>query len=60
MRWYRKAADQGNAFAQRNVGFLYANGLGVQRDLKQAREWMQKAAAGGNEDAKKWLADHRE
>jgi TPR repeat protein len=29
MRWYRKAADQGDAFAQNNVGWLYANGLGV-------------------------------
>ena len=39
-----------------NIGWLYAKGEGVPRDLGQAREWMQKAAANGNELAKKWLA----
>jgi TPR repeat protein len=56
MRWFRKAADQGDAPAQNNIGWLYAKGEGVPRDLGQAREWMQKAAANGNELAKKWLA----
>ena len=55
MRWFRMAADQGDGAAQNNVGWLYANGLGVPRDPGQAREWMQKAAANGNELAKKWL-----
>jgi len=56
MRWYRKAADQGNAGAQNNIGTLYDNGQGVRQDLPQARAWMQKAAASGYESAKKWLA----
>ena len=42
MRWYRMAA----------------NGLGVPRDLGQARQWWRKAAAGGNDDAKKSLAKY--
>ena len=58
MRWFRKAADQGDALAQNNVGWLYAKGQGVPRDLSEARVWLQKAAAGGYEDAKKWLAAH--
>ena len=43
--WYRKAADRGNADAQDNLGWLYENGEGVAKDLKQARDWFQKAAA---------------
>ena len=29
VKWYRKAADQGYAEAQSNLGELYANGQGV-------------------------------
>jgi len=35
-QWYRKAADGGNASAMCNLGFLYEQGLGVERDYKQA------------------------
>ena len=58
MAWYRKAADQGYAVAQRNIGWLYAKGLGVAQDKKQARLWMSRAADGGDEPAKTWLAEH--
>ncbi len=30
--WYRKAADQGNADAQLNLGRMYDNGRGVPQD----------------------------
>ena len=30
--WYRKAADQGYAGAQYNLGVMYANGQGVPQD----------------------------
>jgi uncharacterized protein len=56
LHWYRKAADQGNALAQYNLGLLYQNGQGVPQDMAQSRAWMQKAAAAGDENAKKWLA----
>jgi TPR repeat protein len=58
MRWFRKAADQGDALAQNNIGWMYAKGQGVPRDLSEARAWIQRAAAGGYEDAKQWLAAH--
>ena len=35
-RWYRKAADQGNADAQYTLGIMYADGQGVAQDLIQA------------------------
>ena len=31
VKWYRKAADQGNAYAQYNVGVVYYKGEGVLR-----------------------------
>ena len=36
MTWYRKAADQGNALAQVDIGDLYRNGHGVPQDYAQA------------------------
>ena len=30
--WFRKAADQGNAGAQYNLGAMYAKGEGVPKD----------------------------
>lgn len=44
---FRKAAEQGNAGAQVNLGSLYAEGKGVARDYKQAVMWFQMAAAQG-------------
>ena len=40
-----------------NLGLLYANGRGVQKDDAKARQWYEKAAAGGDERAKKYLAN---
>ncbi len=31
-RWFRKAAEQGNGFAQNNLGVMYAQGQGVAKD----------------------------
>ncbi len=43
MTWYRKAADQGDAQAERNIGTLYEKGLGVQQDHSEAEAWYKKA-----------------
>jgi tetratricopeptide (TPR) repeat protein len=48
IRWYREAADQGNAQAQSNIGWLYENGLGVAQDYVEAGRWYGKAADQGN------------
>jgi hypothetical protein len=45
--WYRKAADQGNALAQSNLGLLYASGHGAPQDYTQAAMWYRKAADQG-------------
>ena len=51
MKWYRRAADQGLANAQYNVGWLYANAVGIPRDENEAARWYQLAAENGHADA---------
>lgn len=38
-------ANKGDAEAQYHVGMMYNNGIGTQRDIRQAFEWFQKATA---------------
>ena len=49
LMWYQKAADQGYAPAQYNMGFMYEQGHGVAQDYAKAVEWYRKAAE--NNDA---------
>ncbi|MBR6902145.1 MAG: sel1 repeat family protein, partial [Synergistaceae bacterium] len=55
--WYKKAADNGDAIAQYNIGSLYENGLGVKKNYKKAIEWYEKAAAQGHKDAQARLKE---
>ena len=48
VKWYRKAAEQGNASAQCNLGFCYKKGQGVTQDYYEAVKWYHKAAEQGN------------
>lgn len=50
-KWYRKAAEQGDPMAQGMLGWLYATGRGVDKDLKTAVEWFRKGAMQGNAEA---------
>jgi uncharacterized protein len=45
VKWYRKAAEQGNADAQSNLGLMYYNGYGVPQDYVQAHTWFNLAAS---------------
>lgn len=49
--WYRKAADQGYATAQHNLGRLYRYGRLIQRDSSQAVLLYRKAAEQGYREA---------
>ncbi|HEY1382253.1 MAG TPA: hypothetical protein VGF43_01490 [Dongiaceae bacterium] len=49
--WYRKAAEQGHARAQNNLGILYDNGQGVSQDYAEAARWYRKAAELGYVEA---------
>ena len=56
MKWYRKAAEQGLAEAQYNLGQVYTKGDGVAKDMIEAVKWYRKAAEQGHEGAKKALS----
>jgi TPR repeat protein len=49
---YERAAGLGSADAMYDLGVVYEEGRGVDRDSQQARDWYQKAADAGNENAK--------
>ena len=53
LNWYRKAAENGFAMAQANLGVKYALGQGVPQDYVTAYAWLNIAAASGDERAKK-------
>jgi TPR repeat protein len=47
VRWYRKAAEQGDAEAQYDLGDAYKRGRGVAKDKAEGVEWQKKSAAQG-------------
>jgi TPR repeat protein len=49
--WFRKAAEQGDADAQNNLGWMYEQGRGVAPDDAQAAAWYRKVAEQGHADA---------
>ena len=60
IRWFRRAAEQGDAAAQAllgdgsaqfNIGLMYAFGRGVQQDHYEAVRWYRRAAEQGFADA---------
>ena len=51
-RWYRKAADAGNAQGMNNLGAMYTTGTGVAKDAAVAVRWYRKTADAGDQDAK--------
>jgi TPR repeat protein len=58
VRWYRLAADQGDAKAQYNIGGCYSKGTGVVQDDAEALRWFRLAADQGLAEAQtlvEWL-----
>ena len=51
VRWYRRAAEQGHASAQLNLGTQYVLGEGVPRDIEEGEKWYMRAADQGLADA---------
>jgi TPR repeat protein len=46
-KWWRKAAEQGEAQAQYSLGIMYNQGKGVPQDYVEAVKWYRKAAEQG-------------
>ena len=51
VKWYRLAAEQGDVFAQNNLGIMYRAGEGVPQNDKTAVKWYRLAAEQGDTDA---------
>lgn len=56
-KWYETAANLGAAAAMFNLGSLYHNGEGLDRDYAAARHWYEEAANLGNPPAMSSLGD---
>jgi len=48
IKWYKKAAEQGYAYAQYNLGVMYNYGQGVTQDYQAAVKLYKLAAEQGN------------
>jgi hypothetical protein len=51
VKWFRLAAEQGNARAQSFLGLMHAKGDGVTQDYAEAVKWFKLAASRGDADA---------
>ena len=51
LRWFRRAAEQGHAGAQNNIGGAYREGHGVAQDYEEALRWFRRAVEQGHADA---------
>jgi uncharacterized protein len=60
VRWYRKAAEQGLANAQFNLGLMYAKGQGVPQDYAEAPMWLNLAASRTSGDVQQKSAETRD
>jgi hypothetical protein len=56
-KWYTKAAEQGVAKAQYNLGVMYSKGQGVIEDYVEAYKWILLAEMNGEDvvNSKSWL-----
>ena len=55
MYWYEKAAEQGSASAQYELGNFYYRGAGVSQSYEKAMYWYEKAAEKNNAEAQYML-----
>ncbi len=51
LSWFRRAAEQGKAGAQYNLGVMYASGEDVPQDYVEALAWYRRAAEQGHASA---------
>jgi TPR repeat protein len=57
VKWYRKAAEQGNSGAQFALGLIYEYGRGVQVNYAEAAKWYRRAAEQGQNSSQEKLGD---
>jgi uncharacterized protein len=57
VQWYQRAAQQNHDDGLFNLGRAYENGIGIGRDLGQARSYYERAAALGSKPARDALSN---
>ena len=45
-KWYKQAADRGDAVAQVALGAMYVDGIGVKQDYGEAYKWLYLVVTG--------------
>jgi TPR repeat protein len=60
IKWYRKAAEQGDATAEGTLGICYYYGSGVSRDMRKGVKWFEMAAEHGDAESARYLGMHYE
>lgn len=60
VKWYRKAAAQGDAGAQFSLGVIYATGEGTPQDIIRAFMWFSVAEAASSDDVGKRAMKNRD
>jgi len=60
VKWYQKAADQGFANGQHNLGVMYGMGKGVEQNYVTAYAWASTAAAYGHNVAPRFKSEFLE
>jgi TPR repeat protein len=58
VKWYRMAAEHGDANAQFNLGEYFMYGRGVARNQGEAVKWYHKAAEQGHVNARREFERH--
>ena len=60
MKWFRLAAEEGNAAAQNHLGLLYENGDGVPKDYVFAYKWFNLAVGSSDKSVADLAAKQRD
>ena len=55
VKWWKRAAQQGDVYAQYNLGQMYEEGKGVAQNYSEATKWYQHSAEQGYVDAQVML-----
>jgi TPR repeat protein len=56
--WMLKAAEQGLSDAEYLMGVIYAEGIGVEVNDQEAKQWLQRAVKSDSAEAKAFLQQH--
>ena len=54
--WFLKGASVGMVDSMYSTGYMYSQGLGTSKNLREARKWLRMAADNGHEEAGRLLA----